>query len=108
MIVMRNGTKVADQPRGELDRSSLIHLMTGRDINIDRRSGREGVADAPVAQGGPTCRAKNTLRMSRLNCVLVRSLASRACSALDAQIWRFPYLACCRPIRALSMSMENR
>ena len=33
-IVMRNGEKVADEPAGALDRTQLIQLMTGRELDL--------------------------------------------------------------------------
>lgn len=47
-IVMRNGEKVADEASGVLDRGSLIQLMTGRTLDLEARSGREGLASAPI------------------------------------------------------------
>jgi simple sugar transport system ATP-binding protein len=48
MIVMRNGEKVADEPGGALDRTNLIRLMTGRDLDLETRSSSEGLAAAPI------------------------------------------------------------
>lgn len=48
MLVMRNGVKVADEPRSQVDRTRLIQLMTGRDLNLDMHSGRAGLDTAPI------------------------------------------------------------
>ncbi len=59
MIVMRNGEKVADEPAGALDRTHLIQLMTGRELDLDISSGREGLAAAPVLLEAKGLASKN-------------------------------------------------